>query len=427
MSNLKRRKYSIKAFLIFILFITCILNTSARNINGKVLSDSTGIKIIKVWGTHEERGFAMGYLLAENIRDIYTGYMLPYMGKYLEALKTHLRIEKVIKIDRIFHIEAQNMIEGMKFAGVEIKNFDEYNILLSNAFLDLLGITSISELKKLRNKFGCSSLISWGDATQNTDLNGKSIITRHLDWPINEHVINNQVIVIHSPTEPDEQKWMMIGFAGQISVLSGINKNGVAVFLHMLSDYYEEKIPLPEKPFEPLSFTLRRAIEKKDFNKDGINNLDDVKEALYSNSHGYAEGFIVSMICPTQKENYKTAAIAELAPTEPYITIRDISYNDNINGSNLYTANSSVKRLNKHNYCKRYIDVSEAVGKGKMMSSTKCWDIMKYHSILSNNIQFMQYIPELNILKIAVFRNGKPAFDNQPNTYNLKDLFSWNL
>ena len=423
MDRIIKMKSFAKIIIAFILIISSVTSSMATKVNGKIISDSTGIKIIKVWGTHKERGFATGYLLAENIRDIYMGYILPFLGKYLGAVKDHVRFEKVIKIDKIFHTEAQSMIAGMKEAGVDIKNLDEYDILLANAFLDLLGITSFHELRELSKKMGCSSLISWGDATKNTDLIGKAVITRHLDWPNYESVINNQVIIIHSPSEPNEQKWMMIGFAGQISVLSGINHSGLGVFLHMLSDYNEPDIPLPEKPFEPLSFTLRRALETKDFNKDGVNNLEDIKEMINSNAQGYAEGFIVSMVGPTQKESKNTAAIFELAPTPPHIVLRDVTYEDNLNGSNLYTANSAIKRLNKRNYCKRYLDVSKEVGNGKLMSSERCWQIMKNYSTLSNNIQFMQYIPELNILKISVYKNGKAAYTYKPHTYDLKELF----
>jgi len=410
-------------YIIISIFLLNFQYIWARQIKGKIISDTSGVKVIKVWGNHYERGFAQGFLLAENIRDIYTGYMLPFMGKYLEAIKEHIRIEKVIKIDPIYHDEAKGMIDGMGEAGVFIEDFDTNNILLSNAFLDLLGITSLRELRELRKKLGCSSLVSWGDATKETSLKGKSVITRHLDWPIHENVINNQVIVIHSPIEANEQKWLMIGFAGQISVLSGLNEKGISAFLHMLNDYDEEDIPLPAEPFEPLSFTLRKALEKRDFNKDGKNTIDDVIAAINVNKHGYAEGFIVSMSSPTQKGKTPTAAIAELAPTPPHIVYRFDDYSDLINGQNLYTANFSIKRLHKNNYCKRYTNVARAIGKGINMSADKCWDIMKNFSALENNIQFMQYIPENKTLKMAVYCNNSPAFAQKPVTLSLKYLF----
>lgn len=396
---------------------------ASESINGKVIMDTTGIKIIKVWGSHKERGFAMGYLLAENIRDIYKGYMEPFLGKYHEIIKNHIVVEKVIKIDKIFHDEAESMIQGMKKAGVVIENFDAYNILLSNAFLDLLGLSSLNELRKSRKAHGCSTLMSWGEATKGTELNGKSIVTRHLDWPANDYVIRNQVIVFHNPSEKNEQKWFMIGFAGQISVLSGINKSGLCVFLHMLSDFEEDNIPLPAKPFEPLSFTLRRAIERKDYNKDGKNNIEDIKTALSENKKGYAEGFIVSMLGPTQKTDSLTAAVAELTPTAPYIVYRSNNDSDRINGCNLYAANSSVKRFNKQNFCKRYLAVSQALGSGLNMNSSKCWDIMKNYSKLTNNIQLIQYVPQQKILRISIYKNGRPAYDNKPQVFYLKNIF----
>ncbi len=413
----------LKLCIISIYFLALPFSVSYGSVvNGSIISDTAGIKVIKVWGNHYERGLAQGYLLAENIKDIYTGYMLPFMGKYLEAIKEHIRIEKVMRIDHSFHEEARGMIDGMQKAGVVLDDFDTYNILLSNAFLDLLGISSLKELRELRKKLGCSSLISWGEATKKTHLKGKSVITRHLDWPVHDNVINNQVIVIHNPSELNEQKWLMIGFAGQISVLSGLNEKGISVFLHMLNDYDEDKIPLPTEPFEPLSFTLRKALEIKDFNKDGLNSIDDVIAAINVNKHGYAEGFIVSMTSATKKGDIPTAAIAELAPTPPHIIIRCTDYPDLINGSNLYTANFSVKRLHKNNYCKRYAGVAKAVGKGSEMSADKCWDIMKNFSSLENNIQFMQYIPENKTLKIAVYKDNRPAFEQKPNIINLKYL-----
>ncbi|OPZ95557.1 MAG: hypothetical protein BWY70_01974 [Bacteroidetes bacterium ADurb.Bin408] len=215
----------------------------------------------------------------------------------------------------------------------------------------------------------------------------------------------------------------MIGFAGQISVLSGINKSGLCVFLHMLSDYEEKNIPLPIKPFEPLSFTLRRAIERKDYNNDGKNNIEDVKSALNENKQGYAEGFIVTMLGPTQKTDSLTAAVAELTPTPPYIVYRSNNDEDMLNGCNLYAANSSIKRLNKRNYCKRYSAVSQAVGAGLNMSSSKCWAIMKKYSRLTNNIQFIQYVPQQKILRLSIYRHGHPASENKPQVFYLKNIF----
>lgn len=413
-----------KRYFILLTLLICIIPCLRLHaLNGKLIADTAGIKIIRVWGNHYERGFAQGFLLANNIEDIYTGYMQPFMGNYLEAIKEHLKVEGVMKIDKDFHDEAHGMVAGMKKAGVEPENFDAYSILLANSFLDLLGMSSFKELREMRKRFGCSSLIIRNDAGKKAKQKGQTIITRHLDWPATPEVTNNQVIVIHSPTESDEQKWLMIGFAGQISVLSGVNASGVSVFLHMLNDYDEENITLPLHPYEPLSFTLRKAIEKKDFNGDGISSVADVKAALEANKQGYAEGFIVSAADSYRKGERAQAFIAELAPTPPYFTFRDESFPDNITGNALYTANYSIKRHDSHHYCDRYIATAKAVNAEKLISTKNAWHIMKTFSILQNNIQFMQYTPEANTLTIAIYQNETPAFDNKPYTMNLKYLF----
>ncbi len=41
--------------------------------------------------------------------------------------------------------------------------------------------------------------MSWGDATIGTCLDGKSVISRHLDWTPDPAITENQAIVIHIP------------------------------------------------------------------------------------------------------------------------------------------------------------------------------------------------------------------------------------
>ena len=215
-----------KTLIILTIFLFSIqANYSQTQINGELVADTLNFKVLKVWGTHYERGFAYGYLVGDQMIDLYGNYLLPMFGSYINLARQVIEDGEDIAIDSIYVNEAKRIVAGIDSANYENKvNFDYIDVLLSNSFLDIFG------LMKVRNKNiispGCSALMSWGDATVSTDLDGESVISRHVDWSEHEAVIRNQIVVAHIPAEEDEQNWIMIGFAGQISALSGVNEHG---------------------------------------------------------------------------------------------------------------------------------------------------------------------------------------------------------
>ncbi|MBI5219379.1 MAG: T9SS type A sorting domain-containing protein [Bacteroidia bacterium] len=407
------------AFVLWVL-ILIFKNTYSQNVNGTILSDTGNVSIVKVWGTHQERGYAVGYLLGNKIKAIYTGYIVPAFGSSLPAAKSIINAGVHIKIDSVYINEAKAVIQGMTDAGIDVTGVDYLDLLVANSFLDLEGLPTF---KNINLKNGCSSLMSWGNATEGTNLDGKSVISRHLDWTPNSSIINNQAVIIHIPSEPDEQPWLLIGFAGQISVLSGVNSSGLSAFQHMLSDFTGNSSL--NKAYEPIWFSLRNALEKTDYNGDGFNNTQDVKDALLHNMNSYADGFIVASLAPSAfGTDSLIAQVAELTPTIPRFSFRSNEYPDTIPGDNLYAANSSIKRNNAHNYCSRYNAVATAIENGLNISDTENWNIMKnYSNSGTGNIQFMQFIPELDILKLSVHKNGQAAYLHQPAIYDLNAFF----
>lgn len=405
--------------ILSIIFVFCIFPaTIAQNINGYIQSDSANLTVVKVWGTHYERGFAYGYLLGEQISDMVNGYMKPVFGYFLDDARQIIIEGEDLQIDSVYIIEAMAVIAGMDSAGTNYGNIDYIDGLVFNAFLDilkLLGLTADSP--------GCSSLMNWGDATIGTDLNGKSVISRHIDWSPEQTIIDNQVMAIHIPAEADEQPWVMVGFAGQMSVLSGFNQN-IAVFQHVMADFFGSANH--GKAYEPIWLTLRKSIEKLDFNNDGVNNTQDVRDAIEINSNGFADGFIVTALASSSAgADSLIALVAELAPQPPLLTFRSNSYPDNIPGDNLYAANFEIKRNNHNHYCNRYYAVKNALGNGLEIGSEDNWQIMRDNSNgQTGNIQFMQFIPELNIFKITVYRDGLPAYLNNPLSFNIDQLLS---
>jgi len=118
-----------------------------------------------------------------------------------------------------------------------------------------------------------------------------------------------------------------------------------------------------------------------DYNGDGENNCLDINDAVVYNTNGFADSYIVTGIAPASfEENSKIATIIEVAPAEPYITMRNTEYEDGIPGDNLYAANWSIARNDLLHYCSRYNAVKNNFGDGTEISSQENWDIMLNYS-----------------------------------------------
>ena len=408
-----------KKIIILIIVYSVFNGIFAQNINGVIQSDSGNLTVVKVWGTHYERGFAYGYLMGEQISDMVDGYIKPVFGAYLDDARQIIIDGEDLQIDSVYVTEAMAVVAGMDFAGTNYGNIDYIDGLVFNAFLDILKLLGFKA-----DSLGCSSLMSWGDATVGTNLNGKSVISRHLDWTPNQTLINNQVVIVHIPAETDEQPFAIVGFAGQMSVLSGFNQN-VAVYQHMMSDF--TGFTNHGLHYEPVWLTLRKSIEKADFNNDGVNNTQDVRDAIEINSNGFADGYIVTALAPSIADaDSLVALVAELAPQSPLLTFRSNSYPDDIPGDNLYAANFEIKRNNHNHYCNRYYAVMNALGDGLEIGEDENWQIMRDNSNgQTGNLQFMQFIPELSIFKISVHHDGLPAYLNDPLVFDINELLSF--
>ena len=60
-------------FIIIILSVCCI-----AQVNG-IVQDIDGKKVLIIWGTHYERGYAHGYLLGNEIVTIINDYIIDYV------------------------------------------------------------------------------------------------------------------------------------------------------------------------------------------------------------------------------------------------------------------------------------------------------------------------------------------------------------
>ncbi|MPM22354.1 hypothetical protein SDC9_68806 [bioreactor metagenome] len=406
-----------------ILLIASITIVKSQTVNGVMIADTGNYAVVLVQGNHYERGFAYGYICSDMIMDLWDNYIQPTYGMYLPFARALVGSPANFSVDTEYVTEARGMIDGIAYAGHDTSGFSYLDLFVVNFMTDLEGFMSVKDFPESQH---CSSFMNWGAATQGTDLNGKSVISHFLDAvSLNPVITRNQVVVVHFPTEPDEQPWLMTGVAGQMVASQALNNNGLVLFLNTVNGYTAQT----NKGYEPMTLTLRKAVEKTDFNGDGLTNVNDVKAAIDANTNGYARGFIVSAIAPsTIGVDTLISMVAECAPDTPYITYRNINDLDSLDGTNLYAANDFIKRNNAQDYCSRYTNVKNAVNHvyyGVNIGSADNKSIMYNNSTQSSCMQFIQVIPENGVFTMAVANNSSPAYLQTPVTYSYDVLFNY--
>lgn len=409
------RLHQLFFFLVFCAWrILSVTQASAQTVNGEVLFDSPDFKIVRVWGTHAERGFAYGYLSGNQISALVANYLRPGFGAYYNTARNLIQANNNFVFDERHLTEFNAIVEGMNAAGNNTANVDLTDLLIGNSLLDIQALMGVS------SGLGCSSLMSWGDATEGTALDGHAVVTRHLDWASNTTLLNSHLMVVHQPSEQDEQNWIMVGFAGMASALSGIN-NQVAAFQHVMNDFSGSCTS--GKGYKPIWMAMRQALEMQDYNNDGMHNVADLKASFDDSPNGFAAACLINVVAEGTSTDSLTAMVAELAPQSPTHTYRTNSYEDFIPGDNLYSANYMIARNDAMHLCTRYNNVINHIGNGTMLGIEESWELMRDWSHQSNNIQLMQYAPYLNHFRFAVKKN-QPAYQSDYVDFDLNELLN---
>jgi len=408
-----------KVIIILLLLFGSTAQLFSQTVNGEILSDTNNVMVVRLWGTSEERGFAYGYLAGDKIIEVLEGFIIPYWGDDWATLKEIIAEGLSFQIDSLYWYEAQAMMDGASAAGYNPSGYNALDVLAANLLNDVYAW----QINKNKGGFHCSTFMNWNDATAGTDLDGCSVISRHMDSYVSTVLINNVVIIIHIPSEQDLQPWLLIGNAGEMAPASGINSSGLSIFASGLTDQVWNYSS--HAGYEPYAFTFRKALEAIDYNQDSVNNMLDIRDAISSNTQGYGSGINISALAPsTAVYDSLIALVAEVAPEYPCITFRDNSFNDLLPGDNLYAANSQIKRNNCCHYCGRYLAIVNNIGDGTGIGSQENWDLMKnYSNGGTTNMQFMQYIPEWGQLNLSVYKNGSPAYLHEPITYDVNEFF----
>lgn len=248
-------------------------------VNGKL--DKIGdITVLRVWGTPQEMGFAHGYLVGDGV--------LTYLAERIASVSPERRgavdaaqtaLAEAIQTPDESLVEIRGMFDGIKAAGGDVPTIKGLDRPLR--LEDLIIANAADTLRA----FGCSGFTVWGDKAGEAGV----ITTRNFDFPVpGPETLKRQMILVRRPT--GRRAVATITFPGYLGAVTGINEDGVCVFVH---DGTGGRIRTPQGRYTPLGLVLKDLLESA-----GRARAHDRAESMLRGITPYPFSYMVRVITP---------------------------------------------------------------------------------------------------------------------------------
>ena len=405
------------SLLMLVLFVGL---SPAQEVQGDTLTVSDR-QLIYLWGTHTERGYACGYLLGEQIREVFEQYFLDYYLQGSAATYAYLRgyYLQHFQVEDKYIQETDGIIAGMLAAGHDPwcellgRDLNATDILVVNAIVDYRALSRLPEVPQLPD-LGCSSISSWGNATTaDPMLEGDLVFIRLMDWSPHSVLHENHLLMIHLPSEQDEQPWISFTFPGLIGALSAVNQAGVGAFLNM-GNYHSGNT---QELLHPALLTVRNGIEAADYDQSGQCDTADPAASLIDRIQ--LSGVLVHLV--------------GLLPDEPEVIECNLDQgqsqrhqldNTVVTGDNLVATNH-FRTLYAPTYCYRYDNIVDSLQSDPDITAARQWDLLGGAAGTGSNLHAIQYLPASGELLWGISDSQQAGYQDTPVQFLLDDLFDW--
>lgn len=204
-----------------------------------------GVRVLRLWGSPREQGYAHGRLLAREARDVIDGFVaVALLRKGKGSYDRAARDLKRASVPEACAEEIRGLVEGMKAA------------LGEDARSNALARPIDYELALVANSlpdWACSSFAAWGRKTKTGGL----VAGRNLDYPVPPVVISTQLVVVREGSGP-RMSWVSVGIPGLVGATTAINERCQAFFMHDSNGLAR----VAEGAFMPRTFALRKLAEE---------------------------------------------------------------------------------------------------------------------------------------------------------------------
>ena len=264
---------------------------AAQEVSHGRLERPDGLRLLRLWGTPEERGFAHGLLLADDIVSSLRSEFATQFAKAPQLLQqARAALPRLIEYPEDFVRELDALWRGVLEAGPDRhmpafgRAFDKVDLLVANA-MDVFGL------------MGCSSFTVWGEQA----VGGGVLTARNFDWHITgDHIIEQTLLIVQE--HDDGRSTASLGWPGYIGTVSGVSADGVAAYLHVGS----ARQAMPEPSSWPAATAARKILESRG---RGDARIGEAREHVEYTSP--PSGFLTHVVLPAVPESGVPAALFE--------------------------------------------------------------------------------------------------------------------
>ncbi|MHA1568431.1 MAG: hypothetical protein ACTSXZ_03090, partial [Alphaproteobacteria bacterium] len=377
-------------------------------VNG-YLHEIDGQRVLHVWGTHYEMGYAHGALLGDEIVAMMNEYVLELVPPFLYEAALVL-VPLLFTMPQDYRDEVAGMIDGMAASGAETyiaplgRHINANDLLMCNAIGDI-------------GAMACSCQMAWGAGTEpDAALAGEVAVVRNLDWTMTGDdrflLPRSTLVIVYTPTEGDKQPVAMVSFPGFFGCLSCMNEAGVTAVVNIAHN----GVPLWEfdwiDRYTPMGATLREALHDPDFNGDGAGDLYDVVDDIDLN---HPSGAIVINLAQPADWGGNPALIVETDSAG--MTLRTTADAPEFFNHVLLSTNTLMK-LRSHHTCRRYETMCEEItARGGRLTLAEMWlieEAVMQDYFLSSTVQTMYFLPHTREMGVAFSSEEAFSAEKQP-------------
>lgn len=228
---MRQKTAAVSLVLLFFFFTPA----HAQTLTGS-FEEVNGLPILKLWGSHYEKGYAHGFLLAEEITLLMDDYMLGSLYDQDNYWRTTLLLRRFVRRPYWYRQELQGLFDGI-VAAIGREGF--YSTMLGRAFTldDLAAWNLAPEIFRLSFSSDsgfrdppqfCSSVSAWGGASEG----GEMLVARDLDFGYPGDLLERSSIIVSYRAAGLERDVVSMTWPGILGCLTCMNADGEGVALN---------------------------------------------------------------------------------------------------------------------------------------------------------------------------------------------------
>ncbi len=231
--------------------LACSTRSSATPPVTGSLETIDGVRVLKLWGSPHEQGYAHGFLLGREIIEfldeaVFDPRVMKEPQRYEQRVRKEFVPHMELAPDR--RCELEGMLAGMAAAvGREGTHIERLGRSLDVD--DLAAVNALADWYRVN----CSSFTAWGEIDGKKEL----ITGRNLDFLQLPGLDRNHVMIVYLEPGQGRKRWVSISWIGLIGAYTAINEDGVMISMH---DAPGQKVTHDGR-FVPRALALREAIE----------------------------------------------------------------------------------------------------------------------------------------------------------------------